>query len=122
LRSHHLANDGSTPTVDPQAAVDVHLAATVAYLVVLLKEAAGSDAAAPGDIAEMRDTLEREDAWLAVNADPGRVAIAFYREKVAAAIDVLSTALGNQTSAYITAALDAVTMASAEGSLVAESD
>jgi predicted solute-binding protein len=111
-----------TPTVDPQAAVDVHVAATVAYLAVLLKEAAGSDAAALGDIAEMRDTLEQEDAWLAVNADPGRVAIAFYREKVAAAIDVLSTALGNQTSAYITAALDAVTMASAEGSLVAAGD
>jgi Xaa-Pro aminopeptidase len=36
--------------------------------------------------------------------------------------DVLSTALGNQTSAYITAALDAVTRAFAEGSLVAEGD
>jgi hypothetical protein len=35
---------------------------------------------------------------------------------------VLSTPLGNQISAYITAALDAVTMASAEGSLVAEGD
>ena len=113
---------GPASIVDPQAAVDAHVAATVAYLTVLLKDAAGSEAAALGDLAVMHATLDREDAWLAVNAEPSRVAIGFYREKVEAAINLMSTALTNGTSPYIIAALDAVSLACAEGSLVANGD
>jgi hypothetical protein len=102
--------------------VNAHVAATVAYLTVLLKDAAESEAAAIGDLAEMRDTLGREEAWLGVNADPSRVAIGFYHEKVEAALAVTSAAVATSTSLYVTAALDDVQMVCTEGSLVADGD
>jgi hypothetical protein len=113
---------GPTSSVDPQAAVNAHVAATVAYLTVLLKDAAGSDASAIADVAEMRDTLGKEAAWLGVNANPNRVAIGFYREKVEAALAVTSAAVATPTRTYVIAALDAVQLVCTEGSLVADGD
>lgn len=113
---------GPRSSVDPQASVNAHVAATVAYLTVLLRNAAGSEAAASAVIAEMRDTLRNEAAWLAANADPSRVATDFYREKVDAAIAVTSAALSTPASLYIAAAIDAVRIVCTEGSRVADGD
>ncbi|MHB8961503.1 MAG: hypothetical protein ACYDAN_18005 [Candidatus Limnocylindrales bacterium] len=63
-----------------------------------------------------------EEAWLEANADPGRVATIFYREKVEAAIAVTSAAVATPTSLYVTAALDSVRTVCTEGSFVADGD